>query len=211
MPLPQGIALPDPAPLPSPPLLERLALEQPWAATLVLLALAVGAYLVLNARGRPGRGGTIAGIIVIIAGVHLVAATLVRTPRERMIDAARRLVDRVAAGDAPGAGLILAEDARVESTRFFPELDREQVLSRIGGGFGPGGGDTLHEHDVVTISAARDGPGVGRVLLKVRVVPEASRVPVFSWWQLDTREHEPGRWRVRTVTLISISGAGTLR
>lgn len=211
MPLPQGLALPDPPPLPAPPLLERLAFEQPWPVTLALLAAGLGAYLVLNARGRPGRGGAIAGLLAILAGAHVITAVLIRTARERMIDVASRLVDRVATGDADGVALILLDDARLEATRYFAQLDRDQILARVSAQFGTGGGYQAHEHDIVEITASRDGSGVGRVLLKVRVVPEASRVPVFSWWQLDTRAEQPDQWRVRGITLISVSGAGSMK
>lgn len=197
------LTIPDPPALPAPSLFERFVLEDPWIAALVLLAVAIGVFLAFSRVGQR-RQGTIAALTALLAAAAvLVAGTLVETPRERMMDSARRLVDAVARGDAQDADREL-DDHAILTLFLFPDgIEKDRILAEVAARF-TSGPYTVKEHRVIDVQASRDGSNVGRVQIKVRVVPRDQPTPFFSWWLLDFQEHE-GAWRVAAIRPLSMS------
>lgn len=206
--MPQALSLPAPPELPPSPIVSGLLFENPWVIVVVLLALAILIYLWRHRAGNPRSLLKVSAVMIVLAGVLVLIAGTIKTSRERMVQASRSLIARVAAGDAPAIRSLLTPEARATATRFYPELDLEDVLTQVEGRFGVRGSEPIREFAIVEIGAAERAPGNGRVRLLVRVVPESTRFPLLSWWTLDLDREGEGAWRVRTVTLYSISGVG---
>lgn len=193
------LSIPDPAPLPSPPLFERFVLEQPWypAIVLVLGAIVVG----MSARHAGRKGGPWAFGLAVLAIVVMLTGSLVETPREKMVSAARRLVDAVATLQHERMDAELHESVSLELP-WLGTLKKREIHERVDELLGDR--YALHEHDIIALRSARDGANVGRVQVKVRAIAKDFGVPHFSWWNLDYRE-DAGVWRVVGIRPISMS------
>lgn len=198
------------APLPSPPLVDRLFLESPLPVVAALVLGAVTAFAVLNRRGMPGRGVAIAGVLALAAGAVMVLAMLVQTPREQLTAATRDLVDAVATVDTPALERLLADDFRFHNRLSIAALavpaaglDKPSLIALVEQEMD--GPFAVKEHGVLQTQAVMDGPAVGRTQVRVRVVPESLGYPNASWWRIDWRRGPQG-WRVIGVEPLAIEG-----
>jgi hypothetical protein len=201
--------VPDPAPLAGSPVLQRVLFENPLPLTLILVALALVAYVVLNARGRFRQGLFAAGSLVVLAGVVWTLAATIHTDHERVRAAAQDLVRAIAAADARRVGELLADDARAFDIPMSGDFDRDAILDAIPLFLGEGRVYQVREHRVLDTQSALDGPDSARVQIKVRVVPAQWSVPNQSWWALGLRRVETGagdQWRVISLKPLAISG-----
>lgn len=206
-----GLDIPTPSGLPSPGPVSLYLFERPMLPAAVLLVSAVVLYVVCNTRGKPGRGFALAGAMVALAGALVLTASFVRTDREILLEQSRRLVRAVATADPATAGAILADDCRLEPRGPVPAADRDRILALLASDFASGASNAVREHAILEAQASIDGPNVGRAQIKVRVTPESTGAPFFSWWLLDFRSDPPGGWRVTRITPLSLSGWGEAR
>src|SRR5690606_7680261 len=79
-------------PLPDPPPLEWLLLEQPWPLAVALALAGVIGFTLLSRRGRPAAAMAAALACFAAAAGLWGLATSVATERERMAEATRQLV-----------------------------------------------------------------------------------------------------------------------
>lgn len=197
--------LPDPPPLPAPPLLTQFALEGPWLAVLLGIA-GVAAWIAFKDRDRR-RALTMAGSLLALGAVSMVVSRSVATPREVMEAGTLDLVRAVSRADAVLARALLTPDCRLYWNRDPDGLPLEPLLERVSTDFPPGGPFHLKDISSLRLDATLDTPDRGRVQIKLRATPEATGTPVFSWWRLDFRR-DGGGWRVSGIQPISISGVG---
>lgn len=197
----QPAALP---PLPEAPLLERVFLEEPWPALLLVgLAGAIGVAVFW----RRGRGGPAllagAGAAVLGLGIWVLAAA-VTTLRERLAEQTRALVAATATGDSATVRALLLESASLGVLGTRGNFDKARILRLVETDLqGPW---RVVSHRVVSTQATLDGPSAGRTRVRVRVEPEATRVPVGSWWLLEWRMDAAGEWRVSSIRCEQIDG-----
>jgi len=207
--LAQGLGqldVPDPAGLPAPSALERYVFESPMLLAAALITAAIITVVIFNARGKR-RHGLLVGLVLVLSAAGVwVASALVQTPREALKLVARTLVASVAAGDSAALNGALAPDAALYSYFSPSGMARDEVLSTVETRFRPGGEYQVREYAILTMQAAIDSDDSGRVQLKVRVVPEATRFPVLSWWLLEMQRQPNGEWRARGIAPLSISG-----
>jgi hypothetical protein len=189
-------------PLPAPPLVERLTLEDPIAGVVLLLALAVALFFVLNARGRIRQACAAAGALALLAAGLLALASFVDTDREIIAARTRELVAAVSAADRAQMDQLLADDLTVRVTRVPPGASKEVVMATVESEV-----RTLYhasEHEVLDLQAAMYGPRVGRTQTRVRVGSEYGAIP--SWWRLDWQRGNDGRWRATRIEALWIPG-----
>jgi hypothetical protein len=205
-----------PPPLPSPPLWEWLILENPWPTAGVLAILAVAVLGLLN-RFEGGR--TVAGVplrtilaalLILTGSVILAVGMAITTDRQVLLAGSERLVNAAAARDLDVLDQLLASDARLHTTvqgvgMPGPIVERDEIFTLVEEFIGRR--YPLQEHRVMEVQATLDGERVGRAQVRVRVVPERTRFPHTSWWRIDWRREDDGRWRVRAIEPLDIPGA----
>lgn len=195
--------IPTPPPLPSPPMLVHYTLENPYPTIAAFFILAFAAWWTLAVR-PPRRRLAVAGLV--IAGVGLaVLAWFIQTPRERVAAAARTLVAAVATGNAPAVDAALLDMCVLEAAPLGARVSKQEIVDRVARDFGAGGRYRAREVGVLAVQASLDQPDFARVHLKVRVTPEATGAPHFSWWRLDYRR-EGDSWRVSGIAALEIGG-----
>lgn len=196
------------APLASPPLLPRLFLEQPLPVVLLLVVLAVAAFVVLNGRSK-ARQGMLGGaaLVAAAAGVWLLAR-FVQTDREAIMAQTGRLVGSTVRSDTAAMDRILAADARLFPGVRIPMVDvptqgwdkagilklAPENVSRW----------QVEEAAVLEMQGRLDGPTSGRTQVRVRTL--VSRVPVISWWRITWRQGPDGAWTASAIEPLEISG-----
>jgi hypothetical protein len=193
--------------LPSPPILERLFLEQPLAPAAFLVLAALAAALILNSRGKLSRGLLVGSLLLALGlGVYILGS-IVTTERERMARATRELVDAVATVDIPAADRLLAPDVRLFSRFRAPGLsapnqgmDKTGILAAVPAALGQ---YPLKEHAVQQVQAQSTGRGVGTTQVQVRVVPEATAFPHTSWWRISWRRDDDV-WRATAIEPVDV-------
>jgi hypothetical protein len=199
--------------LPGPPIVQYYLLENPWPAVAALGGAAVLVVAVGRSRLAPKVFlGVVAALVVLAAGVWT-ASTLVQTPRERVIERARDLVDAVAKGDMAGAARVLHPDAVLRA--FFTSRDGielNDILRRVSEM--KDGVYRLHSHRVKQVQTEFLGPRVARTQILVEVDPEATRFPTLSWWRVDWRNDGPeggpvagsGEWTAYEIEPLALPG-----
>lgn len=202
-----------PPPLPVPPVVAHLLFERPVPLAAGLVAAAIIAAYLLNRAGRLRPAAITGAALAAAAAGALLLAARVHTPRERVADATRALVDAVASVDEPGMRRWLADDARLFASSRLPEvgvpadgIDREGIIRQVR--LLLGGRYRLREHAVAELESAILGPGTARSQLRVRVVPEAHPVATNSYWRLNWRLEPDGQWRCYDLAPWSIDGVG---
>jgi hypothetical protein len=194
---------PPPAPLPDGPFWERWLLEEPlWTA----VALAVGGvvvFMILNRAGQARQGLIAAGAGLVLAAGVFVLASLVTTDREQLRNATGALVTAVAKADAAAAGELLAPEVRLRPPAVVgrASMGRDQILAFVGNEMR--GTYRIENYRVLQTQAALGGPTAGVTQTYVRVSPEQTRAPTFSWWRLAWRKGSDGRWLVTDIEPIS--------
>jgi len=192
------------APLPDPPLLQRVALESPLLPALGLLAVGVLAALLLARRAQGKVGGLIGLACVLAAAALLVSGSLVTTEREVVLSRTRTFVDAVAAADDRKADELIADSLNVKiAGTTAASLDRDALLGVIRS-FDRS--LTLSSYSVPTSQASIDGGGFARSQIEVRVTPERTEFPTTSWWLLNWRRSPDGVWRINGLECLLFNG-----
>lgn len=194
--------LPEPPALPAAPFWERLLFEQPLAS--VAAAILALAAILLLVRGAT-RAVRIVGVAFLpLALVFVAVPWLVETDREAIRRHARGLAEAAAAGRFEVLERDLAPDARAVYFEARLGIGKEAIIERMRQYFGDGGRIDL---SVLSVRSGMDGPRIGRTHLKVRVqARETGGFPNLSWWRLDWRKLQDGRWQCNYVEPLSITG-----
>ena len=177
---------------------EGALLEHGWA--LALGVLVIGAVLATRGSGR--WRAVVVGLSVVLAAGVVALDQLIETGREAMRASARRLVAGVTSGNATASGAELDPQARLFSYMHRDGVGRDEIRRQVEQKL-RGGEWTVRDPAILEVQAAQDGPDVGRVQVKVRVITEATGTPLFSWWTLDYRLD--GAWRAIRVEPLAIS------
>jgi hypothetical protein len=192
--------------LPDPPMLERVALEDPWLTIggLAAVGLVVCVMLLRQARGRPAA--VVAAVVSAAVGGLAASASLVTTQREHLIDLSRSFIDAVATGQADPAVRLLSPDVDAlilgRSVETSPERIGRFVSREMNGTW------KLREYSLSRLAASIDGPNVARTQMRARAVPEVTAFPNGSWWILHWRK-DPGQdWRISRIEAQQIDGVG---
>lgn len=191
--------------LPGPPFLEHYVFENPW----VLIAALAAALVALVAFGRTRLKTpvflTLAGTCVVLAISVYASARLVATPRELVVARTGDLVGAVARGDVSAARAVLSDDAILLA--FFTSSsgdDIDGVLRRVAQM--KSGSYQVRSYDIREVQVQFLGPRVARTQILVRVEPEATRFPSFSWWRVDWRSDAPGEWKAYEIQPLALPG-----
>lgn len=192
------------APLRSPPALEHYLFEQPLPLAIGLLAAGVAARIILARAGRDGLGRAIGWAGLALGMGAYVAASLIATPRERLMRATRDLIKAGATPDLPALERVLepqvslgfgeVRSAKMERAALGRLIER--VHGRV----------EIRDWSLQETQAEIVGPGIGRTQARVRV---ESRVwyPSVTWWRIDWRKDpSTGEWRAETLTCLLIDG-----
>ncbi len=196
-----GLSIPSPQPLPSAPIWERYVLEQPWP----LVALLGLAAIVVHLKAK-GRARGVAPALLLLAAIGVYASSELTTSAGEHIRAStRRLVAAVVSMNVNAVGAELDPSARLYSHWHNSGVGKDNILAEVESRFRSGSEHAIKEHDIIELSSSRDGARVGRSLVKVRVISAMGNVPVFSWWLLNYRRTDDGRWLVVQMEPQSIS------
>ena len=204
---------PDPPPLASPPLLQRVFLEQPLPLAALLVVAGFGLMYWLNSRGQARRALIVGFGLILAGGAVWLVGSLVTTRREKLLTATGELVGVTARLDEPGMNRLLAEDVHLFSQ-----------LGAAGFSVAARGADKatlmtvarealrrypVKEQYVSRVQAEITGPNTGRsqVLVRVVVSDGSFSMPHLSWWRIVWRE-EAGSWRATEIEPLAIPGAG---
>ncbi|MDI1290072.1 MAG: hypothetical protein PSX37_09025 [bacterium] len=199
-----ALDVPTPPPLDPGPLWSRLLLETPWYVAALLLVVAVVVYVLMNRRGHFSKGLTTAGVLVALAAAVVGASALIETPRERMRATARQLIDAVVRADGTDLSALLARNARLVYFMSPQGLGKDEIVALVDQQFR--GEYRINEWSILESQATMDGPEVGRVQLKVRVVAAEWNVPNVSWWRIDLRREGETGILVTGISPIVIAG-----
>lgn len=194
------------APLPEPPMIERLVFEQPWPIVIAAALVGIVGFVALN-RASKLR----AGVVVLIAGLVLAAgsaitARLVKTTREHLMDRSDQLVAAAVAGDLHGLDELLGDHARL-TMRFLGERDKIQIIVAARGRLR----EVVSDARVVDAKVSIDASNAARTHIRIRTEGSA---PPNSWWRVDW-QLEPesvdacnphGQWRVIRIKPLWILG-----
>jgi len=179
--------------------------ESPWYGATLLLLLAAVAYVVLNRRGK-FLAGLLAALAVAIAAAGLIVlASVIETPRERMRAMAAQLVGAVATADVDTLDGLLSDDARLVYFLSPAGMGKSEILGLVEQRFR--GEYRVKEWSVLENQATMDGPEVGRVQIKVRVIAQDWNVPNVSWWKIDLRrDKQTQNFKITGIRSIAIAG-----
>lgn len=201
-------------PLPGPPLVERVLLEQPLPVVVLGVVAAAVAFFVLNRQGRATRAAVVGLALLGVGAAVAVVAGVVRTERERMAEATRELVMAAAGADVAGLTRLLSPDVRLFSRFSAPGygigsagIDREEILEKtvqLQRQF------SVREAEVREVQSVSTGPGVGSTQVQVRVKVGAGGMefPYQSWWRVDWRRDASGRWLASAIEPVDLPMAG---
>ncbi len=193
-------------PLPQAPLLERYLFESPLVPVAVLVIGAVVFFVILNARARLRPAALAGGGLLALAAGVWVLASLVVTPRERLIERAGEVIDATASADTAALGPMLAERAEVRVGDRARYTGRAAILAGVEDYLG---GGILESHRIADAQAVIDTPLTARAQLRVRHT--GSGVPTASWWLIQWRRASPGSpWIVESIEPLWLAGIGNL-
>ena len=197
--------IPDPTPLPSGPLWQRLLLENPLPIAAVLATAGVAVIFIFKQRADINRGLKL-GLPAVFAAVALwILASAVQTDREKLKASAIGLVRAVASGDAAATDRALADDALLRTFIDASGLTKDRILERVERDFRKGGSLEVSDFAILEIQATTQGPRDGFVQFKLRATPQLTGGPTFSWWRLDLSRDTDGAWRTTGIDLLESS------
>jgi hypothetical protein len=183
----------------SPPAWERYLLENPWPASLTLLATAVALVIVGRRRGDR-RAPLFAAIALLAACAVFVLALLVETPREQMIAAARRLIGHTSPMQSAAFQAMLHPRATLLVESDAPPLPVDQIIMRL---------DRLARKYPITsqliqsIAAESNGHAQGRTLIDLQT--DTHLGPRNTRW-LISWVNQNGQWLVLDVQWLPTGG-----
>lgn len=194
--------IPEPTPLPKPPLWRELLFEEPSTSIVILSVAAVLTLVVLWRRDAKLRSLVWPLVLAWLAGVNALLAALVVTDREELAASTRRLVAAVAAVDVGGVAGALSTDAELRYFGAESPVGRDEIVRRVDLHFR--GREAVKS---VSIQEMRIDANAGRGRVQVRVTAEPAMfpTPIVSWWELEWRQ-EGGAWRVTRIRPTFIQG-----
>lgn len=188
--------------LPSPPLLERILLDNPWPLVIVLGVAAIVIFVMLNGRGKLRAGLVAAGTLLLAAGGAYLTSVLVTTPREQIKQATRELIDATADVQLGRLEHLLDDDLVIRVFGVPRDAGKTGTLSavdrRLGGQY------VVREHSIQQMHATIDGPRVGRTHVRVHVGSDMGALS--SWWRVDWERGPDDIWRARRIEALWIPG-----
>ncbi len=195
--------------LPRPPIVSHLLLESPLPLAVALVAAGAIAAIALHRRARTKHAGIVSGACLLIAGALLALASLVETPRERVVERTRLLVDAVARADLRALDDLLAPDCLVTFDRAPNGWEKPETIGWIADNLR--GRYTVSRHEVTGVQA-QIGPqrGLARTRPSVRVTPEVTGRPHGFVCLITWREDPDGAWRALRVEPLWLQGYGSL-
>jgi len=195
--------------LPRPPIIPHLLFESPLPLVFAILAAGLIAAIAFHRRARTKHAGLAAGASVLVAGVRLALASLVETPRERVIARTRLLVDAVARADARALDDLLAPDCLVTFDRAPNGWEKPETVNWIADNLR--GRYTVSQHEVTGVQA-QIGPqrGLARTRPAVRVTPDLTGRPQAFVCLITWREDPDGTWRALRIEPLWLQGYGDL-
>lgn len=192
-------------PMPAPPqvgLFTRYVLENPYPATVILLAFAIIMGWTALRDGRLDR--LKAAVIPGLAGIAVLAAgLLITTAGEHGKTVIREFVEAVVEEDIVGASEMLSDDATMAlGSPTSPSFDLDYILDRLD--------SVISRYEIASnrITKLR-GYGIesGRAEVHLACVTEVADgwAPTPSRWVLEVERQEDGTWKVDRITCISIN------
>ncbi len=194
--------------LDSPPMLEHLFLESPWA----VMAIGVITAIVLLTVGRQRRNKWLAlaslGAFALAAGVWFLASA-VTTDREQLILDTQALVAATSPLDHAALDLLIDPSATVSGPDGTVWLPAGQLRPRLRTALAR---VSLHGQRVRFVQAIAHDTGWAESTVTVRT-EIAGGAPIYTGWLLSWhRGQEPaGAWRVVDIRWLRFQGQGVQR
>ena len=189
-------------PLPSAPLLERFLFEQPLLPVIVLVLLAVVAVVAFAGRNQRTRGLILAGVLLALAGAVYLAASLVTTTRETLLERTQALIGATAEARTQTLRTLLTGDATLNTSgdirRVLPPVeDVGELLDQVDRYLGnrPASQFTITGWATRDQQATVDGRNVARTLVRVGVDTYSFSRTHYSWWRLHWTLDDDDQWR----------------
>jgi type II secretory pathway pseudopilin PulG len=195
---------PPPAPLPDPPVLERLTLEESgWTAATILL-LGLCASLILNHFGR-GPLALRVGVISLAAAAGLWGlGRAIDTPRERLARSALSLVEATTRADRGALSAVLAPDVALVGGRIGSLQGKDAMIDRVEQVLGSI--YQVRSWAVLDVQSHLPDAKHGQTQLLIRVEDDTTRSINFSWWLIDWSRGSTGTWTARRIEPLAIQG-----
>jgi len=199
------LAVRDPAPLPSAPIMESLLFEKPLILGGLLLIAALVAAVRLNSLGRLKQALGIGLLLAALSATIFILAANVETDRERMESRTRKLIGAVSRAETAQIEAMLDDSCRLSAPLITAISDKRGILHLVETNFKPSGTFAVKEAAVLEMQASKDGPNVGRTQVKVRASGTSGGVSV-SWWRLDFQLVREDEWTVVGITALDVGG-----
>jgi hypothetical protein len=195
--------------LESPPVLEVLFLESPWA---VMVACGVLALILLSSGlrrrivGLKIAGGVAAATVI---GIFTLAGA-VTTDREQLLDDTRALVAATDPADWPALQRLIDPDAVLTGPDGAVWLRPGQVMPRLRRALGR---ININSQDVRTLQAMAHDGGRGESAVTVRTdVAGSGTGPINTGWRMTWQwDDAGGGWRVVDIRWMRFNGLPTPR
>lgn len=193
--------------LPSSPILEKLAFEQPWLSMVVFVAMGLVAKWFFSRQNQPRRGYLALGACLAFAAANFLLSMLVTTTRERLATLTRQTINQVVTGDAASLGPMLRSDLVV-----LPfGLNRDRVLEQVA--VSMRGQYAVKDPSILELLVVQDSADAARSQFHLRVTPTQQMygVPAASWWMLTwQRDPATGNWLISRIECQQIDGVSNI-
>lgn len=202
--------------IPETPALEHFLFEAPFVPTAIL---GVGAMIALSLamRSEKRRGPLIgASLMLLLAIVVPVIASMVTTTREILSVRAEALIASVATADAQAMRDIMtdqvalgpSDNATSVAAKYIPRIRGEDqvvgAVERAKNRFYPP--ETfVGAHKVLETRAGMESENTGRTLVRVRVEGPSGEYLNHSWWDI-TWKRQGDEWLASQIEAIWIQG-----
>lgn len=202
--------------LPETPILERLLFEAPLIPTGVL---AVGVLIALSLAMKSQKRTPpliAAGVMLVLAVVLPVVASMVTTEREVLAERAEEFVEAVATVDGTALQGVLTEtvslspsdNAASVAARYVPRIKgQDKIIAAVQGAQARFGSPErfVSSHKVLETRAALESKNTGRTLVRVRVEGPGGEYLNHSWWDI-TWKRSNETWLASRIEAIWIQG-----
>ena len=201
--------IPAPPPLPANSGFQAFLFEKPWLGVAVLAIAGIGLLVYYAKREQLKLGAQRGGPLLILAGIWVLAASLIETRHEQMRIATEQLIDSVTRADIDDLRQQLTRDAKLQ---YFGGLPLQGILDRVESVMGQGKEYSVRDYSIVEFrsQALNEATGInagqagGVVQVKVRATSNAYGMPHLSWWRLDMIRGPEGEWRTSVITPLAI-------
>ncbi|MEM8834349.1 MAG: hypothetical protein AAGD00_00880 [Planctomycetota bacterium] len=177
-------------PLPAPPVLEALVLEQPLIPAIGLGLLGFIVLWAMLQRQNLKAAFGVGGAMVLLAGVMLVAGSAVTTTREALAADTRAFVLAALDGEVEAVSGMLADRVTISAGG---ETVRDDARSSVLSAVSSVGGAQVSERSVRVRGATLDGSDRARTQFTATIITRYGRV--YTTWNLGWYRFADG-WRV---------------